>query len=317
MNSLKPSRPQVWEIAIAVYRATTRESDERYAGVSIREEAVAGMDCTMQAQKIDVRQANSVRGQIQVTGVMIQGSKPIADFQLMFSLWRGSRMVELEIDVTKIDPSWSSREGYVAWRSAWPNESAVVSSWNQGVKQSFHSRKTASPLLIEIDEVEHRGYILAGGNAIHHRLGERFLDTVLGTMPASSVAGKLAFAIDLPRPYQAATEWLDPALVMEDLPQLLSCGQAAWFIQSNAANVSLVPWNAIVDANGQVIGMRAWLHESAGRSTASRIEFFRTPKAASRVSESGKSFSQVEIDGDSLVLSVKANEQSFIDILWS
>lgn len=271
---------------------------------------------SFKVERQSVAENNSVFGRLRFEGYFPGSSGP--KLVLEYSLWRGSRAIEIEIKTADGTPTSFASGEQLVWRTAWPSEAAMISFWNQGVKQAWNGRRAFSPLLIEIDEAENHCYIATGGIANHERFDYRFLDSLIpcGHGCEGSLAN-LALAIDLPRPYQFAQEWLDEPMTIADSLGVMQIGCGAWFIQGDAPNIGLHPLESLKNDEGQVVGMRIFLHETQGKSTSSQIEFFRTPHTADRVDSSGKSLGKLEVKGDAVSISVRPHEQSMLDILWS
>ncbi len=269
----------------------------------------------MVADQCTVTRSNTVRGKIQVRGRCLVGKHELGKFEITYQLWRGSRILEIDLKVFNLASRLTSNDA-VVWRTAWPNETSSLATWHQGIKQPFSGKRGICPLLVEIDEAEHKGYVLTGGNPLQFRASERFLDTELLRHDDGTIHAQIGLAIDLPRPYQSALEWLVPPLISQEKASPLSCGNAAWFIQSSVSNVTLSPYRSLIDESGKLVGMRAWLMETGNRGCSAKIECFRTPAQADRVACSGRSLGKIDIEGDTLVVHVRPNEQSLIDIYW-
>ena len=101
-----------------------------------------------------VRSSASV-GTIEVTGVAKHGDGSSSRLTTRYTLWKGARWIDMEVIADNVDPSKCS----CVWRTAWLNEGASLSAWQQGIKGKIGLPLQSTVELIEIDDAEHRIYL--------------------------------------------------------------------------------------------------------------------------------------------------------------
>ena len=287
-------------------------------GSTTTETASSGSEYTqMVAKRVELQKSNSVCGRLVVHGSLTYQGANVAQFELHYTLWRGSRVLEVALKRCELEPSMLDRVQYVAWRTAWPNDSAILKAWPHGLAQTIQKKKFRSPTFVEIDEVEHKCYLLTGGVPFHERTGDRFLDSMLFVPQGKFVACRLGMGIDLPRPYQTAMEWLEAAPTAVDLLPPLFSGASAWLFQTSHPHIYLQSTTNLLDSQGACVGIRLLLAETHNEACSFTLSCFRSLKSAERVDSSGRSLGTMKAEGDQVRLSLRANEQALIQLIWS
>ncbi len=121
-------------------------------------------------------------------------------FQQSVSLWRGSRVIVLEIEIADCSmelagDAWNS---YLACRFAWPDEAATIRRSIHGCIFETKARRFEAPQFIEVESYKTRTTILTAGMPYHRRIGKRMLDCLLRTRGESSTKFRLGIGIDVP-----------------------------------------------------------------------------------------------------------------------
>lgn len=251
----------------------------------------------MVADQIEVVRSSPALGELRSRGTLRRGDEVVAEFQQHFRLWRGSRVLEVDIELTpraplRADP-WNS---YFCSRFAWKNEGAEL--W-----RDVHQVRTAvgelkrieAPHYVEIDEGELSTTILTGGLPYHRRAGLGELDSLLIVRGERATQFRLGIGIDVRSPLQEALRLISP-LAASDEPQRAPSGPPnAWMFHVDARHVVATHWGERI-AGEQVTGFEARLLETAGRGANCRLRAFRPLSAARLLDLRGQVLSECRIE---------------------
>jgi hypothetical protein len=172
-----------------------------------------------------------------------------------------------------------------------------------------------APSLVEIDEADHREYLLPNGISRHRRLEDRFLDSLL---PIQNGAGEFRFGVglDLPKPRQSCLDHFSESHAVADGSGRMGAGPSAWFVQCTPSHI-LVELVASLGRPGEPPqGMRIRLQDPTGRSTVASVDLFRKPRKASTIDHRGKAWTDLVIEDQKVKVPLKAHESAMVDILW-
>ncbi|MCR9296529.1 MAG: hypothetical protein NXI32_27780, partial [bacterium] len=255
---------------------------------------------------------------VRATGRLNMAGQTVANFEIDYETWRGSRILEVAIRLRDLKPLADANP----WRSAlvirvaWATESAILRTYNGGRRHSWSSGQTVAPALIEIDEAEYKTQYLTGGLAFHRRTEERFLETILA-VDAQDVEQRVGFAVDLPQPLHTAYDFLDrrySTSIHRAKPPQASRG---WLISADVKNVLVDLERPLVDGQGRTVGVRLFLTETAGKSTNTRIRMPHNIAAARRVDFHGNNIGKLTTKEDAFTIVLRASEQCQVDLLWA
>lgn len=287
-----------------------------------REKTGGGIEYS-QAQATSVRaiEDSTVVGTVRAQGQLFFRDALCGQFEIDYELVRGSRVLTITVRLdTLTSLSGSAWTAAYVLRTAWPNESAVLTGRNCGSRQSWGGGRTVAPSLIEIDEADYRTYLLTGGLPFHQRVEERFMETILSAGSATSGQFRLGVGVDLPNPVVSAQQFLTAPLVV---PLGASPGQAdqtpaaaAWLMHVDAKHVVMELEAPLVDRSGRCVGMRVHLSETANKSVTARIRTLREMSEAHRVDYLGGRVAKLTVQGDAASIALRPNEMTFVDLLW-
>jgi hypothetical protein len=271
----------------------------------------------MIASEVRMLTSSNMCGVIRATGRLLFQKQRVADFEIDYETWRGSRILEIVVRLSNLTPladtgPWNS--AYVI-RLAWPTEAAILRSYNLGWRQSWPNGRCVSPTLIEIDEAEYRTHYLTGGLAFHRRTEHRFLETIL-SVGDQSLEHRFGLAVDLPYPQQLAHDFLDERYSLPVAAYDLKTAHG-WLVSANVKNVLVDLEAPLVDEQGRNVGMRLYLTECLGKSTSTTIRFMHRIARANRVSAAGEILSKLTADDDAVTIALRSNEQCWLDVLWA
>ncbi|MFN5768064.1 MAG: hypothetical protein ACK44Z_01860 [Pirellulaceae bacterium] len=270
----------------------------------------------MKATGMKLLKSNPVVGRILFQGDLVDGSTTLGHYEIEYSLFRGSRVLDIAVHCTGLQlPAANDLKHYLCWRTAWANISGIVSLWQHGTKTTMPTGWSYCPSLLEIDEADHREYLLPNGLSRHRRLDDRFLDSLL---PIVNQEGAFWFGIglDLPRPRQTCLDHFAKPFSIEESSSEMQTGPSAWFVQCTPSHI-LVELVASLGRPGEPPqGMRIRLQDHAGRSTVAAVDLFRKPRKASTIDIAGKIWTDLVIEDQKVKVPLKAHESAMVDILW-
>ncbi len=271
----------------------------------------------MQAAKSETIVNSNVFGLISTTGKMIENGISVGNFQIDYSITRGSRILEINVRLSDLKPleadAWKS--AYVL-RFAWPTEAAIMRTFLVGSRDSWAGGRAIAPQLIEIDEVEYRTHLLTGGLAFHRRVEGRFLETLIAVQGQTEAAHRFGIAVDLPYPQQAAAQFMDRAYEIELASSEPIKSRSSWLFNADVKNAKLDLECPLLDAKGQLIGQRLRLAETEGKVANARIRCSRDAVEAYRVDSLGGRIGKLTVAEDTCTISLRANERVLVDVLW-
>ncbi len=248
---------------------------------------------------------------IESVGELVSDQSLLGKFELRFSMRRGARSVDIHLRMKLEERSNGEANlwhGAPVWRTAWPSQAADLSTWRHGTKSKLKTTRFFAPELIEIDDAEHRIFLAFQGLAIHRRIENTFLDTLLPIDEHGQVDQSWSIGVDWPRPFQSYLESLDEPWLVSDSGVPLSNGSSLWFAQANQPSVR-------IELQGAAENMlRVMLHETQGREVKTKLSFFRDANSAARVEYDGTEIESLEIENGQVCILTKPNEISFLDI---
>jgi alpha-mannosidase len=265
----------------------------------------------MAADDLAVTSPGPVLGEVVVRGRLLdrQGRR-VAGFRQTTRIWRGSRIIELDIELEPDEPlgpdPWNS---YYASRLAWADDSAsFYRSVNQAVL-STDAMQMEAPHLIDIRGEKVRTTLLCGGLPYHRRYGTRKLDTLLLVRGETCRRFRLALGIDLPQPMAAATAFLAPRTVAAGWAR--PANAAGWLFHLDARGVLATHWEPLVE--GGVAGFRVRLLETDGRSIAVGLRSFRAVQSAKKVGRPSEPPTDLPVEGDRIALALGPHEWAEVE----
>jgi hypothetical protein len=270
----------------------------------------------MKLTRMEVLKSNPVIGRILFLGDLVDGSQKLGSYELEYSLFRGSRVLDIVVHCTGLQlPTTPVLKHYLCWRTAWANISGIVSIWQHGTKTTMPTGWSYCPSLLEIDEADHREYLLPNGISRHCRLDERFLDSLL---PTENGVGTFRFGIglDLPRSRQTCMDHFAKPFSIEGPSMELQAGPSAWFVQCTPSQIHVELVASLGRPGTPPQGMRIRLQDHAGRSTVASVDLFRKPRKASTIDSEGKIWTDLVIEDQKVKIPLKAHESAMVDILW-
>ena len=273
---------------------------------------------TMIADEVRVTASSEVFGEIMARGSLVApDGRRLAGFSQWYRLWRGGRIVELEMELEpeeepRADP-WGS---YYCARFAWPDEGADLYRTINDVRHKSESVRFESPQLIELDNGDRRVSILTAGLPYHRRHGLRMLDSLLITRGETARRFRMGIGVDLPHAIHAAAAFQLPEMVAWNGAPKLGIDSAAWLFQLDNRNVLPTSWSPWVE-EGAVVGFRVRLLETAGRPARVQVKSFRDVATARQVDFCNQGLGDCRLEDGGICLQLTGHEWAEIEARWS
>jgi alpha-mannosidase len=271
----------------------------------------------MAADEVRLATCNAALGEVFARGRLLdQQGQLLANFTQTFRLWRGSRVLELELELEpQEEPTSDVWNSYYASRFAWPDESASLYAEVNQTRQLVHKQKLESPLYVEVEGEATRLTILSGGLPFHRRVGSRMLDTLLIVRGERERRFRLGIGVDLPQALPEALSFVAPRTGLELVSPAPKPAQS-WLFHVDARSVVPTHWSLVRD-EGQVKGLRVRLLESSGRSGRVKLSAFRPFTAARQTNFLGETLSDCPITDGRIGIDVSAHEWIEVEGRWS
>jgi alpha-mannosidase len=270
----------------------------------------------MRANRTDLLVSTPILGKYRVQGRLEEQGQDLGNFELEFSVWRGSRILEVDLRLTDLKALEGSPwlNAYVL-RFAWPTEAAIVRSFTTGMRESMSGGVVISPNIVEIDETDYKTHLLLGGLAFNRRVEHRFLETLVAVAGQRQATARFGVAVDLPYPEQTSSHFLDRLYVLP-LNVDVAKQQSSWFFHIDAKNTRVDLECPLVDSEGRLMGQRLRLMETSGKIANSCIRCPREVMEAYRVDELGNRYGKLTVNNDGVVISLRSSERVLVDVLW-
>ncbi len=273
----------------------------------------------MVATDVKMLTSSNVCGVIRATGRLEFSGKHVAQFEIDYQTWRGSRVVDVHVRLHDLAELASANPWHSAYvlRLAWPTDAAILRSYASGSRQQWPSgERCVAPNLIEIDEVDYRTHYLTGGLAFHRRTEERFLETILASRGDREVYHRIGLGVDLPYPTHSAGQFLDRSYEQTILTGSPLKPATGWMASVDTKSVTVDFEYPLVDAAGKLVGVRLFVCEIDGKSTNAKIRLMREIDTAARVDYLGGRIGKLTTSSDCITIALRSSEQVNVDVLW-
>lgn len=189
--------------------------------------------------------AGPLVGEIYCRGrLMSRQGLRMAGFRQTTRLWRGGRVVEIEIELEPDsepgDDPWSS---YYAARFAWNDATANLYRSVSQLNLPTDANLLEAPHFVDVRTSEGRTTLLCNGLPYHRRFGLRRLDTLLVVRGETARTFRLGIGLDLPHPVHAALDGLLPPVVLPVAGPAPSPG--GWLFHLDHRNVLITHWEPL------------------------------------------------------------------------
>jgi alpha-mannosidase len=124
----------------------------------------------------------------------------------------------------------------------------------------------------------------------------------------------MGVALDLEYPFQAAQDFLAPAVVVPTDAGPPALGVAGWLAQIDHKNVWISRVEFTENAGDRGWGLVFHLLETAGQSGRCRLRLFRDPTWARQVDFLGETIIDLSVDGDAVHLDLTPHELARVEV---
>ncbi len=270
----------------------------------------------MAADSVEVAVAGPAWSELVCRGRLLDlEGRRLAGYQQRTRLVRGSRIVELEIELDVDEPPradpWNS---YYASRFAWSDEAAQLFRNVGMTSQLTEAKHLEAPQLVEIREEKSRTAILTGGLPYHRRVGHRMLDSLLVVRGETQRRFRLAIGVGLTQPMTSALELLDPLLTLPDAT-MPGAGATGWLFHVDVRSVVATHWETVEEA-GRNVGFRVRLLETAGRAGRVQLRAFKPVASARQIDFLGQTLVELTVEDERVHVDVSAFEWIELEARW-
>ena len=283
----------------------------------------------MAADRIDVTSAGPALGEIVCRGRLLdREGRRVAGFRQTTRLWRGSRVIDLLIDLdVERQPGSNPWDSYYAVRFAWKDEAAVVHRGVGLANMPTDLTQFESPHFIDICSGKRQTTLLCGGLPYHRRLGLRKLDTLLAVQGETARSFRIGIGIDVPNAAAAAMGFLSPPLVLPDQPPPPL--PAGWLFHIDRRNVVATHWELLprdasasngrdpnaCDEARQKSAFRVRLLETEGHGVSLGLRCLLAVAAARRINAGDVPSVPLEVAGDRVDIAIGPHQWIEVEIV--
>ena len=235
----------------------------------------------------------------------------LARFVQTARLWRGSRIIEVEIDL-EIDkePGTNPWASYYAARLAWDDATSDVFRSVNMASVPTEGVRLEAPHFIDIRWGKSRTTLLTGGLPYHRRFGPRKLDVLLVVRGEAARSFRFGIGIDLPAAMPAAIGFLAPETVVP----AARCppAKSGWLFHLDCRNVIATYWEPLFTA-ASLIGFRVRLLQTEGWRAKLGLRSFRSVKSATKIRPGDADPLQLPVDGDHITVDLGPYEWAEVE----
>ncbi len=274
-------------------------------------------DSVMAADTVEVTAATAAMGEIVSRGRLLdrEGGE-LAGFEQRFQLWRGSRVLLLDITLQPlVEPGAHPWTSYYASRFAW--SSSIAELWRSTADGSHptDTRRIEAPQFLEIRELDHRLALLSGGLPFHKRSGDRIVETLLRVRGETRPRFRLGIGVDVAHPMQAALDLMLPDQDLAIRAAEPQAGRVGWLFHLSAPNVIATAWEPIV-REGRSVGFRCRLLETEGRAGRVALSAFGDVQLARQIDYHGEPLHELPMEKGKIMIDLARYEWVQVEGYW-
>lgn len=250
----------------------------------------------MAADEFQIVSSSSVLGVMFCRGrLMDRNGERIAGFEQVTRVWRGSRVIEIEITLDPVrmpeERPWNS---YYACRFAWHDEASSLFRSVNLANQPSEMAQLESPLFIDIRSGKLRTTILSAGLPYHRRIGPRKLDSLLIVSGETARKFRLGIGIDVPNPTTAALSFISPPIQL--FGPLKPPAASGWLFHLDHRNVIATSWLPLDSSIEKSFRIR--LLETEGRPAQLKLRCLRNVASARKLETGDTPPAELQVEGD-------------------
>jgi len=266
----------------------------------------------MAADEIRVLAAGPIRGEVLVRGRLVdRGGQVLAGFSQRTRIVRGSRTIELEIELDpQRQPDADPWNSYYAARFAWGHDAPTLYRGANQATLATDAAQLESPQFVEVRGQAGRTTILTAGLPCHRRHGLRKLDSLLIVRGETARRFRLGIGIDLAPAMAAALDFAAPKQIIPVAARPKS--DSAWLFHLDLRSVIATHWEAIQEG-GSAAGFRVRLLETEGRQAPLVLRSFRAVHSAQKAGGADRPPIELSIDGDRIAVPLRPYEWAEVE----
>jgi alpha-mannosidase len=246
----------------------------------------------------------------------------LARFRQTIELWNGRPGLELEIELSDLDPAWLAKAAssdpwshHLACRWAWPDTQATLRRSALLAPHATLAEHAETSESFDITSRQRRTTLLFGGLAHHRRVGARMLDTILVAGSETARTFRLGVTLDLEHPFPAILDQHAPAPVVVTDAGPPRSGPVGWLVQVDHKAVALVGFRFEKNLDeDRGFGLVADLIETSGKPARCRLRAFRDPTSARQVDGRGEHVVDLPTDGDAALVDLTPHEIARVEL---
>ena len=246
----------------------------------------------------------------------------LASFRQTFRLWTGRPTLEIDIEISDLDPTWlaSMLESdpwthHLACRWAWPDPQSTLRRTALLAPVATEADRPETPDALDITSRQRRTTLLFGGLAHHRKHGPRMLDTLLIAGSETARSFRVGLALELEHPFPAALDFTAPALVIPVDTGPPRSGSAGWLLQADHKSVAILRLEFTSKAgDGEGFGLIVDLLETSGKAARCRLRAFRDPTHARQVDGHGEHLVDLSLDKDAALVDLTPHELTRVEL---
>jgi len=288
----------------------------------------------MRCRSIEVLSSGPLRAEISTTGEIVDqtNGERLATFRQTTRIWRTRPIIEIDIELSDVQPPdgdpWNN---YFAVRFAWNDATSAVSRSIFHSAQGFGGERFETSDYVEVASDSERLTIVPHGLPFHRRTGTRMLDSLLIVEGEQTRSFRFTLAIDKTFPLETAWNATTPVNIVSTENRPPGNATTGWFFHLDARNVQLTRILGLIDPPPMTSesseredtpvmpsrqGFAVRLLETEGRSSRIRFRTFRQPLMARKRDLVGKTLEILVLEGDSVLLEMRANEIAVIELRY-
>jgi len=292
--------------------------DGRREGTGIEHPDELTLYSRMKVDDISVTANCLAMAEITVTGKMFDDSNhKLGTYQQKYQVWRGSRVLRLEIELDELAPSkadpWNS---YYASRFAWRDESADIWRSQHQTRVARAGKRIESPHYVSIEAESQRTTIFTGGLPFHRRIGNRILDTLLVVRGERERKFTLGIGVDVKHPMNEALSLLSPPVLLPETNGAPKPSASSWLFHCDSRNVTATHWRPLID-EGNIVGFTVRLLETAGRPAKAGLSGFRAIESAVKVDQLGKEVAEFTVADGKAQIELAGSQWIEVQARWA
>lgn len=231
-------------------------ASQRLVYVDNRNNAASNMIC----DSFESTAGSILSGEIKTSGRIVVGEKTVGNFTQIFTLSRGQRVLDVEIEIEPTINIGNSTSKYFGHRLAWRDEACKIFGSDQFVRSEIYAPKIQSPNFVQIENLDYSLTLLSGGLPYHNRINRRQLDTLLIVGDEKSRCFNIGIGTDIKYPLKSAIDRACPALTTT-----VKGGQSRQLFHVDSKNILVTSVRPVFSDSNNMLSLDMRLQETQRR----------------------------------------------------